>query len=140
MPASDPADAIQAGLYALLNGDAALTALASVYDGVPEGSNPPYVVIGETTSTADGVHGLEGRQTVATLHTWTRTEGFGPPNTIGARLVALLLHRHAALDALVTGHRVWRVAHEFAQTLDDPEPGIRHRVDRFHIWTTQDSA
>lgn len=140
MPARDPADALQAGLYALLGGDATLTTLASVYDGVPEGSEPPYVVIGDMISTPDGVQGLEGRQTAVTLHTWVRSEGMAPANAIGARLVALLPHRHVALNALVAGHKVWRVAHEFAQTLDDPEPGIRHRVDRFRVWTIQESA
>lgn len=137
--ANDPADALQVGLYGLLSGDATLAALADVYDGVPEDVEPPYVVIGEMTSLPDGSHGGTGRQTSATLHTWTRAESHRPGNQIGARVVALLTHQPAALDAHVTGHEVWRVAHEFAQTLVDPTPGIRHRVDRFRIWTTQEA-
>ncbi len=139
MAAVDPADALQEGLYELLSGDATLAGLASVYDGVPEAAEPAWVVIGEMVATPDGVHGLEGRETAATLHTWTRAHSFAPANAIGARLVALLWHRHADLDALVTGHRVWRVEHEFAQTLVDPEPDLRHRVDRFRIWTSQEA-
>ena len=137
MAASDPADALQAGVYALLSADATLTALAGVYDGVPETAEPAWVIIGEMTSLPDGVHGTEGRQTSATIHSWTRSDGFKPTNEIGARVVALLWHQHAALDAAVAGHKVWRVDHEFAQTLDDPEPHLRHRVDRFRIWTSQ---
>lgn len=137
--AADPADAIQAGIFALLSGDATLAALAGVYDGVPEGTEPPYVVIGEMLSSPDGAHDGHGRQTTAVLHTWTRAESHRPGNEIGARLVALLWGQHAALAAVVTGHTVWRVDHEFAQTLDDPEPGIRHRVDHFRIWTSQEA-
>lgn len=139
MAALDPTDALQKGLYDLLTGDATLAALANVYDGVPEDEEPAWVVIGETLTTPDGVHGLEGRQTAATIHTWTRGDGFAATNAIGARIVALLWHRHVALDALVTGHKVWRVDHEFSQTLDDPEPHVRHRVDRFRIWTSQEA-
>lgn len=142
MSATDPADAVQAGIYALLEADTALGALVTgVYDGLaPEGSEPDYVVIGEMSSTPDGSHSGEGRQTTAVLHTWTKAEGFQTANAIGARLVALLWHRHAELDAAVAGHAVWRVEHEFAQTLIDPQPGIRHRVDHFRIWTKGDAA
>lgn len=138
MSAIDPADALQEGLYDLLTGDATLDGLiGGVYDGAPEEVEPPYVVIGEMNSTPDGVHGKEGRATSAVLHTWTRAESHRPGNQIGARLVALLTHQEAVLDALVAGHTVWRVEHEFSQTLVDPEPGIRHRVDRFRIWTLE---
>jgi hypothetical protein len=139
MAAEDPTDALQAGIYAILSGDATLTALANVYDGVPEGDDPAWVIIGETLSAPDGVHGLEGRQTSFTIHTWARAHGFAPVNTIGARVVALLWHRHTELSAEVAGHRVWRVDHEYSQTLRDPEPDLRHRVDRFRIWSHQEA-
>lgn len=140
MDATDPADALQAGVYSLLSGDDTLDALiAGVFDGVPEDENwSAYVSIGEMTSTPDGSHEGEGRQTSAVIHTYTRADGFAPGNVIGARIVALLWHRHAELDAAVTGHRVWRVDHEFAQSLDDPQPHVRHRVDRFRIWSSQE--
>lgn len=140
MSATDPADAIQVGIYSLLQNDATLDALTldGIYDEVPEDASPPYVVIGEMMSTPDGAHGSRGRQTAVVLHTWTRAPSHRPGNAIGARLAFLLTGEHAALDAAVAGHTVWRVAHEFAQTLRDPEPGVRHRVDRFRIWTRQE--
>lgn len=140
MSAIDPADALQVGLYSVLSADSTLTGLASVYDGVPEGSSPPYVVIGQMTSTPGGVHGVEGRETVVTLHSWAVAKGFKPVNVIGARLVRLLHHGEAALDLATSGHVVWMVRHEFAQTLDDPEPGLRHRVDQFRVWTSQEGG
>lgn len=137
MSATDPADALQVGIYELLTGDALLVGLASVYDEVPEDAEHPYVVIGEMTATPDGAHGSRGRSTACVLHTWTRAPSNRPGNAIGARIAALLTGEHMALDAEVAGHTVWRVAHEFSQTLRDPEPGIRHRVDRFRVWTRE---
>lgn len=140
-PAVDPTDALQVGVYALLSSDTELDGLVTgVYDGAArEGAELDYVVIGAMTSSREGSHGGEGRQTLAMLHTWTRSEGFKSANDIGARLVALLWHRHAELDAQVDGHTVWRVEHEFSQTMVDAQPGIRHRVDHFRIWTSQEA-
>lgn len=136
---ADPADALQVGLYSLLSGDATLATLADVYDGVPEDAEPDYVVIGEMMATPDGAHGSHGRQTSCVLHTWTRAESHRPGNTIGARIAALLSRREEDLDPLVDGHTVWMVEHEFSQTLVDQAPGIRHRVDRYRIWTRQEA-
>lgn len=136
----DPADALQVGLFQLLDGDLTLGALiAGVYDSVPEDAEPDYVVIGEMLATPDGAHGSHGRQTSCVIHTWTRAQSHRPGNAIGARIAALLSRREEDLDPLVTGHTVWMVEHEFSQTLTDPEPGIRHRVDRFRIRTRQEA-
>lgn len=132
---ADPAAAVQTGIYERLSTDATL----DVYDDVPEGASKPYVVIGECTSVEDSAHGSPGRSTDATIHTWTEALGFASGNAIAARVVALLAKQHAALDAEVTGHKVWRVDHEFSQTLRDPDPNVRHRVDRFRIWTRQEA-
>lgn len=141
MSATDPADALQAGVYELLSSDATLTGLVTgVYDGVPEDEELDYVVLGTMTSSPSGDHDAEGRETVLDIDSWTRAEGFKTANTIGARIVALLWHRNAELDAVTDGHRVWRVEHEFAQTLRDIEPGVRRRVDRFRVWTKEDAA
>lgn len=138
MTAIDPADALQAGIYATLTADTQLKALVTgIYDGPPEDAELDYVVLGEMTSIPDGTHGGEGRQTVAMIHSWAEAEGMASVNAIGARVVALLWHRHAELGANVTGHHVWRVEHEFSQALVDPQPGVRHRVDRFRIWSQE---
>lgn len=140
MAYADPADALQAGIYTLLSTDSALSTLgAETYDGVPENVEPPYITVGEMLSGPDGAHGSYGRQTSCVIHTWTRAESHRPGNQIGARIAALLSRQEEGLDPLVAGHKVWMVAHEFAQTLVDPEPGIRHRIDRFRIWTRQEA-
>lgn len=141
--ALDPVDAVQVGLHQLLTGDEILMqALAGegVYDEVPEGASLDYVVIRDLLSIPDGAHDTHGRQVTATIHTWTLARSNRPGSDIGTRLVALLDHQHAALDALVPGHAVWRIAHEFHQSLPDPNREIRHRIDRFRIYVHQEEV
>jgi hypothetical protein len=138
----DPTDAVQVGIRAVLLADAALVALLadaeSVWDEPPEEALFPYVHIGEVTSISDGTHSAQGRQVVPTIHTWAKARSARPVNEIGARVVAVLDLQEAALDAAVTGVTVWMVLHEFSQTLRDPDRTIRHRIDRFRIYTSQD--
>lgn len=137
----DPVQAVQVGIRAVLLGDATLTDIIgprSVWDEPPEDESMPYVHIGESTSIPDGSHGGQGRQVAATLHSWAKARSANAVNSIGVRLVALLDHQHAALDAATSGVTVWMVRHEFSQTMRDPNREIRHRIDRFRIYTTQE--
>jgi hypothetical protein len=137
----DPLDLVQVGMRALLLATPALTAIigtSGVWDEPPEDGPFPYVHIGEATSIIDGTHGGQGRQVVETLHSWARAHSARPVNQLGALLVATLDLQHAALDAVTSGVTVWMLRHEFSQTLRDPDPKIRHRIDRFRIWTSQE--
>ena len=136
----DPVQAIQIGMRALLLADGTLTALIgeqSVWDEPPEDEEMPYVHIGEATSIADGTHSGQGRQVAATLHSWAKARSAKAVNDIGTRLVAVLDLQETALDAVTSGVTVWMIRHEFSQTLRDPNREIRHRIDRFRIWTNQ---
>lgn len=140
-PTIDPVQAVQIGIRAVLLGDVTLTGIIgarSVWDEPPEDEQMPYVHIGESTSIPDGSHGGQGRQVAATLHSWAKARSAKSVNDIGVRLVALLDHQHAALDAATSGVTVWMVIHEFSQTLRDPDRTIRHRIDRFRVYTSQE--
>ncbi|MDT0270255.1 DUF3168 domain-containing protein [Streptomyces sp. DSM 44915] len=131
-----PAPAIQRAIYARLTGDTALMVLASggVYDFVPEPAPHPYIVIGEAIETPDNTHGGFGRQTVVTLHVWTRARGHAPGLAIATRVVGLLDHQPLAIE----GHDHIATNYEFMQTLVDPAPGdIRHVVLRLRVRTDQ---
>lgn len=137
--ATDPAWPVQVGIRQLLTADVQLSGLiVDVYDEPPEDISGDYVTVNDLFSTPDAAHGRHGRQVVATLHTWTRARSNKPGNDIGNRLVALLTRQASDLDTLVDGHTVWMVVHEFHQNLRDPQPGVRHRVDRFRIRTAQE--
>lgn len=122
---------VQAALYSVLNGDAQLA--GKVWDEVPEGTAMPYVVIGESIEQPDNSQDRHGWQTVATLHIWSRSRGFREANTIASRVAGLLDHQ----PLTVAGRHHVATRYEFAQTLKDPEPGVRHVVLRFRVLTEE---
>ncbi|MGM1079701.1 DUF3168 domain-containing protein [Streptomyces sp. H28] len=136
MSAPAPMLAVQSAVYARLKGDAALMGMISgVYDYVPETAAYPFVVIGEALETPDNRHGGFGRQTVITLHVWSRYQGYAQVLRIGARVTELLDHQPLTIPGLS-----WIATRfEFSQTLTDPEPpgDIRHLVLRYRIVTEQ---
>lgn len=136
MSAPAPMLAVQSAVYARLKGDATLTGMISgVYDYVPETAAYPFVVIGEALETPDNRHGGFGRQTVITLHVWSRYQGYAQVLRIGARVTELLDHQPLTIPGLS-----WIATRfEFSQTLTDPEPpgDIRHLVLRYRIVTEQ---
>jgi hypothetical protein len=131
-----PMLAVQSAVYARLKGDAALMGMISgVYDYVPETAAYPFVVIGEALETPDNRHGGFGRQTVITLHVWSRYQGYAQVLRIGARVTELLDHQPLTIPGLS-----WIATRfEFSQTLTDPEPpgDIRHLVLRYRVVTEQ---
>ncbi|MEV1006130.1 DUF3168 domain-containing protein [Streptomyces sp. NPDC049881] len=133
---TSPALPVQRALYARLNGDDELSGLVSgVHDGAPEPAPYPFVVLGEAMETPDNSHSGYGRQTVVTLHVWSRARGFAEGHGIAVRLVQLLDHQPLAVE----GHHHIVTLYEFMQTLTDPEPpgDIRHVVLRFRVRTSQ---
>lgn len=136
MSAPAPMLAVQSAVYARLKGDATLTGMISgVYDYVPETAAYPFVVIGEALETPDNRHGGFGRQTVITLHAWSRYQGYAQVLRIGARVTELLDHQPLTIPGLS-----WIATRfEFSQTLTDPEPpgDIRHLVLRYRVVTEQ---
>ena len=125
---------IQRAVYGRLTGDGALMgSITGVFDYVPETDVYPFVVIGEATEIPDNRHGGFGRQTVVTLHVWTKYRGHSKGLAIAARITALLDHQPLTIDGLA--HVATRF--EFSQTLTDPEPTaeIRHLVIRYPQFT-----
>lgn len=134
----DATQPLQAGLYARLTGDPTLMGLVTgIYDQPPEPAQLDYVVIRDLLSIDDGTHSSYGSQITATLHTWTRARGNAAGNAVAGRVYSLLHQQAPALDPLVDGHTVYIVRREFHQNLTDPEPDLRHRVDRYRIYVYQ---
>lgn len=139
-PTVDPVDAVQVGMRTVLLATSGLVAIVGptgVWDEPPEDEPFPYVHIGECTTIPDGTHSGQGRQIAATLHSWARARSARAVNQIGEQLVAALDLQEATLNAATSGVTVWMVRHEFSQTLRDPDRTIRHRMDRFRIYTSQ---
>lgn len=136
MTAPAPMLPVQSAVYGKLTGDATLAGMISgVYDYVPEDVDYPFVVIGEALETPDNWHGGFGRETVITLHVWSRYQGYAQALRIGAQVTALLDHQ----PLTITGLAWIATRFEFSQTLTDPEPpgDIRHLVLRYRVVTEQ---
>ena len=134
MTNSSPLWPIQVAIRTVLLADSALSAAVSgVYDYVPEDADFPYITVGEATEVPDDTHQTFGHQSVITLHIWTRTRSHKDG-------LELLEHVKRLLDRQplnVNGRHTVQVRHEFAQTLRDPDPEIRHIPARFRV-TTQE--
>jgi len=125
---------IQTAIYTALTGDTTLMTLVNgVYDWVPEGTLMPYVVIGEAMATPRNSHDRFGRRNVETLHVWSQQQGMKQINAIMSRITTILDHQ----TLTVTGHDAVMCHHEFEQTLNDPDPEIRHGVIRFAVTTEE---
>lgn len=136
MTAPAPMLPVQQALYTRLTDDAALMdTVTGVYDYVPETAPYPFVVIGEATETPDNRHGAFGRQTVVTLHVWSKYRGYSQALAIGTIVTGLLDHQ----PLTITGLDWIATRFEFSQTLTDPEPpgDLRHLVLRYRVVTEQ---
>lgn len=141
MVTTDPAQAVQTGLWSLLRADpAVMQTVRDVLDEIPElnARQYPFIAIPDPVSVPDGTHDDPGRRVTARIHTYVqgdvRARNTRPENTVGARIMALLDHQHTALDAHVAGHAVWMVRHIESRKVNDQDRSVRHRVDVVDIW------
>ncbi|WP_436772069.1 DUF3168 domain-containing protein [Yinghuangia sp. YIM S09857] len=136
MTARSPLAAIQRAVFARLTGDAELMdVVTGVYDYLPEDAPYPFLNLGEAIETPDNRHGGFGRQTVLTLHIWSKYRGYAQARDINDHLIRLLDHQPLILDGF--DHIATR--HEDTQMITDPEPpgDLRHGITRVRVVTEQ---
>lgn len=125
-----PALAVQRAIYRTLVEDGELQALVSgVFDDVPEGTEFPYVVIGEGTLLPDNYLTGFGREVRVTLHVWSRYRGFAEALEIADRVCQLLDHQPLEVEGWE--HIATRL--ELVETLHDPDPSLRHVPVQFSV-------
>ena len=125
---------LQSALYTKLTGNVPfMAAVTGLFDWVPEGTAYPYVTFGEAMATPRNAQDRFGRRTVETLHVWSKQQGMLQVANIMSLITQALDHQ----TLTVTGHDAVMVHHEFEQTLNDPDPEIRHGVIRFAITTEE---
>lgn len=136
MTATTPVLDIQGEIYGLLSTDNALI-LAGVHVGdyVEEDLGYPRIKLGEAMESPDNSLSGIGRQTVVTLHVWTKSRGFKETVDIVDRVNQLLDHQ---TPFSLPRHNLISIKFEFLQTLEDEDPEIRHVVLRYRIATEQD--
>lgn len=99
--------------------------------------DPPYVVIGEGTTTADWVAKRSpGTQETLTIHVWCKGDqgGYRDCKRTMSEITELLTDEEKRLT--MGGFFVSGTSLELAETMTDPD-GSRHGILRFRFWIHQ---
>lgn len=121
--------ALQSAIYSTLNGDSNLTTTlgAGVFDDVTEGTNTPFITLGEETATEFDTKDLSGAENTINIHIWSEYKGSKECKQIMDR-VHDLLHDSSIS---VTGFNLVNMRFEFSDIIRDPDGVTRHGVMRF---------
>jgi len=121
--------ALQTTIYSTLSGDSNLTSTlgASIYDDVPQGSNFPYVVLGEDSSNDNSTKDVNGTSSTLTIHVWSEYKGSKETKQIMDRVHDLLHDSNLS----ISGFNLVNLRYEFSDIMRDPDGITRHGVMRF---------
>ena len=121
---------VQKAIFSTLSADSSLDSLVGnnkILDDVPQGTNYPYVQIGEETSIDAGLKDKEAQEYTLTIHIWSRYRGNKETKEIAERIYTLL--HNGAIS--VTGASLANIRNEFFTVLIDDDWLTRHGVMRF---------
>jgi len=122
---------LQKSVFSALNGgsitDHAGTAIAGVFDDVPEGTAYPYVLVGEETLSDNSSKDKDIFEHTLTIHIWSQYRGRRDIKVI-MKQVHDLLH-DSSLS--VNGASMVNMRQEFQTTLLEGDGITRHGVMRF---------
>lgn len=125
---------LQTAIFTKLN---AVPALAGrVFDTVPEPAPFPYVSLGSIIEYPDDSHDAQGLNALVTIHVWDKSASAG-------RVYDLFAAIDAALDRqplAITGFRDVQIKHTQHQSIDDPDPDIRHINAQYRVHMTKETA
>lgn len=144
---------IQQAVYNALIGNPYVSDLVDgrIYDNVPQGTDYPYIVIGDDTTIPWDTDTETGSESTLTLHVWSRYYGRYEVKAI-MEAIYTTLHRREGEDSqqgglTVISHsmvingvtvqvpeaHVVLCEHEFSESFLDPDGITRHGVIRFRI-------
>ena len=121
---------LQKTIYSTLNSDSTIknTYSATVHDHVAQGTDFPYIVIGEETmSDASSTKDIDFNEFTLTIHIFSRNRGRKETKNIMARIYALL---HKA-NLSITGATHVNTRFEFADVIKEQDGLTYHGVQRF---------
>ena len=120
---------LQKSIFTALSGNTTgmSGANAPVYDDVPEGTDYPYIVIGEETASNNGTKTLDGIEHTLTIHAWSQYRGRREIKEI-MQSVYEKLHN---TDISISGASLVNIRQEFNTTLAETDGITRHGVMRF---------
>ena len=126
--------ALQQAVFAALAANAPLIAVlgaARIHDDVPQGTDFPYLTLGQTSARDWSTGTEEGSEHTLTLTVWSQARGKKEAHEIMGAVRAAL---HEAPLAL-TGHRLVTLRHEFSEARRDPDGDTTRGTVRFRAVT-----
>ena len=107
--------ALQSAIYSTLNSDNNLTSTlgASVFDDVTEGTDTPFVTIGEDTASEYDTKDLDGTETTINIDVWSEYKGSKECKQIMDRIHDLLHDSSIS----VTGFNLVNLRFEFSDII-----------------------
>ena len=121
---------VQKAIFSTLSDDSTLDSLIGnnkIYDDVPQGTDYPYVQIGEETTIDAGLKDKDAQEYTLTVHIWSRYRGNKETKEIAERIYTLL--HNSAIS--VTGASLANIRNEFFTVLVEDDGLTRHGVMRF---------
>jgi len=124
---------LQEAIFSRLNGDSTLGDLITgVFDGVPDDTALPVVVIGPSTTSDDGSKTLDARDYIFNVDVFSDYRGMKETKNILQR-VYTLLHE---VDVSVSGANLIDLRCEFSSEVLENDGVTRHGVMRFRAFIT----
>ena len=124
---------LQEAIFSRLNGDSTLGDLITgVFDGVPDDTALPVVVIGPSTTSDDGSKTLDARDYIFNVDVFSDYRGMKEAKNILQR-VYTLLHE---VDVSVSGANLIDLRCEFSSEVLENDGVTRHGVMRFRAFIT----
>lgn len=136
---ADRSTELFSAIFAALNGDATLATLLgsnSVYNGVKDGTQPPYIDIGDDTAIDDSSISVDAQEHTVTIHSWTQQPiaGLSAKGSLFSIMAQIRVVLHEARLVLANG-ALCNLRQEFRETLRDPDGISWHGVQRFRAVT-----
>lgn len=123
---------IQQAIYDVLTGDVSLMSkITGVFDFVDENQAFPYITIGEAIGSDYSTFDRFGESTIATVHIWSRYDGFLEANNILSDVNRLLVRTTLTL----TNNMNCGVWYDAVNTVIDPDGLTRHFIAQYRVIT-----
>jgi hypothetical protein len=128
--------AIQQGVVTTLRAAPGLTSIvAGIYDRPPQGTDYPYVVIGDDTSIPFEADDMVGEECTLTIHVWSRQHGRAEAKLIMAQIYDAL--NRVAFD--ITDGYILDCMYDFSDTVREGDGTTVHGIIRFRIFAVLNS-
>jgi uncharacterized protein DUF3168 len=130
---------VQTAVYQWLVADAALTALAPVYDQVPQPTAFPLIELSSFVEAPDNTEGEQGRMVTVTIFAYDQTPGYKLLEQILDNIMRLLDEDEIPDATPDQGWDIWHSAFTRAEVMRLPDGITRQLSAQFEVGVTRNA-